>query len=156
MPLNVPFSSLYNGNKFEVEKVEISLSWCCTVIDGPIANKIGTIYCRNIMMDAYQKGIIDNQYDVTKGIRSSNKTFHSAGLEIANEIAREVTDKNEKKSPTKNKKKIGGRSNAVENGSDDIDFNKYITSITSKSDSIITELSQATSAPSYEELDYDR
>ena len=163
MPLNVPFSTLYNGNKFEIEKAEVSINWVCTIIDGPIANKIGTIYCRNIMMDAYQKGILDNQYDVTKGIRSSNKKFHSAGLEVANEVAKELAKKrkssNNDNSSTSVKTTVGGgiMSDAVNKimaGSEDIDFNEYITNITSKSDAIITELAQSTAVPSYEEIDY--
>ena len=47
-PLNVSYSQ-FDMNKFEVDKSEINLTWNCMVIDGALANKLGTVYVRTLM-----------------------------------------------------------------------------------------------------------
>lgn len=63
-PLNVSWSSIGDNQKFEIDKKEITINWVCQVLDGPLANRLGAAYVRNLFDRVLWKAdIISNAVD---------------------------------------------------------------------------------------------
>lgn len=80
-PLNVSYSQ-FDMNKFEVDKSEINLTWNCMVIDGALANKLGTAYVRKLM-HSYYRGYDYTNY--TKRQITSNVDYKNMRI-ITNDL----------------------------------------------------------------------
>ena len=63
-PLNTPWSAISDNTKFDVDKKDITLNWSCEVLDGPLANRLGAAYVRNLFERVLKKSdIISNNAD---------------------------------------------------------------------------------------------
>ena len=63
-PLNTSWSSIADNTKFEIDKKEITINWTCQVLDGPLANKLGVVYMRNLFDTVLKKSdLISNNAD---------------------------------------------------------------------------------------------
>jgi hypothetical protein len=47
-PMNVPYSTIGDNTKFDIANKEITINWTCEVLDGPLANRLGSVYVRNL------------------------------------------------------------------------------------------------------------
>ena len=63
-PLNVSWSTIADNTKFDIDKKDITVNWTCQVLDGPLANRLGMVYMRNLFDKVLKKSdLISNSTD---------------------------------------------------------------------------------------------